>query len=708
MMKILSALLLAAFAFVGSAVAQTSPNLIAKQVLTPAQWNQLFINKQDTLGYTAMNAAGGVFTGRVVAAAPGATTSGFNLIPGTTPAAPVNGDLWATSVGLFVQINGSTIGPLGVAACPTCAVTNLTNTFTALQKINLNAAALQSPLTGTALQIGNANTAIARLELDAYGNTGVVSCVRADGTAASPTAVQSGEELCSFNGWGHNGTAFVGGAARMSIFATQNWAVGSQGAKLVFSTTTNTTNTLVDRMTIDNDGSVTIGGVASQGVGTLNILGALYNNGVAPTGTGAHVLAISPSLTTPSLGVAIATSINGIAITASTGTLTLNTNTLNITGSGVNLSLAGVGTTTQTFPTTSATLARTDAGQTFTGTQIFSAITLGTINALGSSSGAQIWKPAAVSSGTITLPAGTVDFSATGGASQVVKQVSAGGIFTVGQLAFTDISGAATAGQLPLATNAAFGAVKPDTTTITVSGGVITAIGAVATSVQPGTTTVTGGTIGQCLGKGPSGNLLNQIACSDLTLADQTLSGGANVTPANLGTKTTGTATIDCGTSPLQWLINGGTFNIGAPALDGSCLVQVVNGSAASAVTLTGFSPQPTGFGDAFSTANTASGTATFTNASANITYTSTLAIGNLIYFTNSGGALPTNFTANTLYYVLTNSGTVLTVAATPGGTVITAGSAGTGTQTAHVPSAFDLSIARINASSVAMWKQVQ
>lgn len=63
----------------------------------------------------------------------------------------------------------------------------------------------------------------------------------------------------------------------------------------------------------------------------------------------------------------------------------------------------------------------------------------------GSSSGSQTWKPAAVASGTITLPAGTVDFSATGGASQVVKQTSSGGIFTVAQLANTDITGLGTA-----------------------------------------------------------------------------------------------------------------------------------------------------------------------------------------------------------------------------------------------------------------------
>lgn len=99
-----------------AAKAQTSPNLTKGQVLTAGQWNNLFAGKQDTLGYTPMNSAGGVFTGRVVTSAPGASLAGLNLTPGTAPGAPVNGDVWVTSAGMFVRINGSTIGPLASSA----------------------------------------------------------------------------------------------------------------------------------------------------------------------------------------------------------------------------------------------------------------------------------------------------------------------------------------------------------------------------------------------------------------------------------------------------------------------------------------------------------------------------------------------------------------------------------------------------------------
>lgn len=39
-------------------------------------------------------------------------TAYFRLPHGTAPSAPVNGDVWTTTAGLFVRVNGSTVGPL--------------------------------------------------------------------------------------------------------------------------------------------------------------------------------------------------------------------------------------------------------------------------------------------------------------------------------------------------------------------------------------------------------------------------------------------------------------------------------------------------------------------------------------------------------------------------------------------------------------------
>lgn len=94
--------------------------------------------------------------------------------------------------------------------------------------------------------------------------------------------------------------------------------------------------------------------------------------------------------------------------------------------------------------------------------------------------------------------------------------------------------------------------------------------------------------------------------------------------------------------------------------------------------------------------------TGVFTNGSAKITWSSvgsafSIQVGDPVTLTTSG-SLPTNFAISTTYYVvaITGSATIGTgammLAATPGGTPIKAGSAGSGTQTVNVtaPSSYD------------------
>lgn len=101
----------------------------------------------------------------------------------------------------------------------------------------------------------------------------------------------------------------------------------------------------------------------------------------ATTGSGTSVvLSNTPTLVTPVLGVATATSINKVTITAPAASAILtiaNTKTLTVSNT---LTLAGTDSTVMTFPTTSASIARTDTGQTFTGTNAFGVVTATTLN----------------------------------------------------------------------------------------------------------------------------------------------------------------------------------------------------------------------------------------------------------------------------------------------------------------------------------------
>jgi hypothetical protein len=101
---------------------------------------------------------------------------------------------------------------------------------------------------------------------------------------------------------------------------------------------------------------------------------------------------------TPTLGVATATSINKVAITAPATSATLTiangktltaNNSLTLAGTdgktlttNNSLTLEGTDSTTMTFPSTSASIARTDAAQTFTGDQTINGTIIGNVQSL--------------------------------------------------------------------------------------------------------------------------------------------------------------------------------------------------------------------------------------------------------------------------------------------------------------------------------------
>jgi len=53
------------------------------------------------------------FSGLLIAPACTTSNASIRLPHGTAPSAPTNGDMWTTASGLFVRINGATVGPLG-------------------------------------------------------------------------------------------------------------------------------------------------------------------------------------------------------------------------------------------------------------------------------------------------------------------------------------------------------------------------------------------------------------------------------------------------------------------------------------------------------------------------------------------------------------------------------------------------------------------
>jgi hypothetical protein len=103
------------------------------------------------------------------------------------------------------------------------------------------------------------------------------------------------------------------------------------------------------------------GATSFLSIGTSNFV--LTSTGSAPTwtantGTGNVVRATSPTLTTPVLGVATATSLNGLTVSTTTGTLTLANGSTLATSGANSITLTSTGATNVTLPT-SGTLATT-------------------------------------------------------------------------------------------------------------------------------------------------------------------------------------------------------------------------------------------------------------------------------------------------------------------------------------------------------------
>lgn len=305
----------------------------------------------------------------------------------------LSGDVTATGPGSVSAALANTatarndIG-LGTASTPAFAGLSLTG----VENINLNSGALLTALTGTVLHLGNANTTINRIQLDAFGAASHVSAVRADGTAASPTAVQSGEVLGSFNGWGFDGTnAGAGGSYQLAT--TQIWTPSAHGANASIWTTPNGTITPVQTWIFQPSGGLTAtaatGGDCGSGCGNfhgLQIDGVNVSAGASSINLGSLTTAnphISGDVTSGfyTAGAAEAdVGISGVNVAKWTaggtnlaGTTTANNVTVTGTETANNLTVTGTCTGCGTPAFTNR--------NTFTGTGALAANTTGTDNA---------------------------------------------------------------------------------------------------------------------------------------------------------------------------------------------------------------------------------------------------------------------------------------------------------------------------------------
>lgn len=223
------------------------------------------------------------------------------------------------------------------------------------------------------------NPSTGRALVDVSGGSSGITSINADTTAAQflVTGTTGTDFAIVDNGTGtHTFNLPTASASNRGALSSTDWSTfNGKGAGTVTSvsgTTNRVTSTGGTTPAIDVSATfeALLGKVASPlsqfaSTTSAQLAGVISDE----TGSGSVVFATSPTLVSPVLGAATATSINGNVLTTGSSTYT------------------GTAGQTYTFPSTSATLARTDAANTFTGVQTTTQI-ISTSNAITATSNA--------------------------------------------------------------------------------------------------------------------------------------------------------------------------------------------------------------------------------------------------------------------------------------------------------------------------------
>ncbi len=352
------------------------------QALGPLRANQSvkislsqIINLPGSTQYVPLT--GGSLVGKLTTAPANAGVAGFNLTPGTAPTAPVNGDAWVTTAGLFVQAGGSTLGPLGAGGGVNTGAANALgyyagtgNTLSALtaaasRVLVTNASSV--PSFATTLPAG-LTVPGAVLQSATYANTAALPLVTTANTG------QFGYVLNCLNGvetgTGGTGCMYTVNAAGSWIalpsLPTQQITIGGQalylgqatvnhgtGSTLPTWTGTGTSGNCVSQSAngaLQDAGVVCGGGSGGNGTvtaGTINQLAWYSASGTAVAGLASvnNAVLVTSGAGVPSLAATLPTGLTLPSPTISNPALTGAGTYVGLTGTGKLISAAA--TTTQ-------------------------------------------------------------------------------------------------------------------------------------------------------------------------------------------------------------------------------------------------------------------------------------------------------------------------------------------------------------------------
>lgn len=150
---------------------------------------------------STISTSSATFTGTVVAPAATASLAPLRIPHGTAPSSPTNGDVWTTTAGMYVRVNGSTVGPLGAGGGSTDTISSATGaaaTATLFSDVTTGSISVGAGLTTGTLNLAAAGTGATNVNIGhtnavigITGNTTLTGTLTTTSTMIGPTPTTS-------------------------------------------------------------------------------------------------------------------------------------------------------------------------------------------------------------------------------------------------------------------------------------------------------------------------------------------------------------------------------------------------------------------------------------------------------------------------------------------------------------------------------------
>jgi hypothetical protein len=182
--------------------------------------------------------------------------TGFAAAMATFLANPTSANLFAT------MLTKTGTGPLVFANSPTLTTPFILTSAT----ISANSGSLPLPPTGTMLQTGQIDGTANLQMADVFGAATAYQGRRANGTNSARTALVTNDLIASLQAFGYGATAYSTARASYNLFASQTWTDSAHGTYATIATTPNGGTAQVERVRTNPDGTIKL---SAYGAGTL-------------------------------------------------------------------------------------------------------------------------------------------------------------------------------------------------------------------------------------------------------------------------------------------------------------------------------------------------------------------------------------------------------------------------------------------------------